>query len=124
MIRMSDTKLPLTEELDFAYLLTLMPPLYNVPEFAWLPELFSVIGHERLIQLCKYCGGERIQIPTLEQMSDSIEALQWFYDVYISKKKSIAEVPVRLHMLFNTIHDVYEERNAEPSEKRYKIVEE
>lgn len=121
---MSDTKLPLTEELDFAYLLTLMPPLHNVPEFAWLPELFSVIGHERLIQLCKYCGGERIRIPTLEQMSDSIEALQWFYDVYISKKKSISEVPVRLHMLFNTIHDVYEERNAEPSEKRYKIVEE
>lgn len=121
---MSDKKLPITEELDFAYLLTLMPPLYNVHEFAWLPELFSIIGHERLIQLCKYCGGERIRIPTLEQLSDSIEALQWFYDIKISKKKSSAELPVRLHMLFCTIENVYEERDAEPSQRRYKIVEE
>lgn len=121
---MSDKKLPITEELDFAYLLTLMPPLYNTPEFAWLPELFSIIGHERLIQLCKYCGGERIRIPTLEQLNDSIDALQWFYDIKISGRKSLAELPIRLSNLYNTICNVYEERDAKPSERRYKIVEE
>lgn len=119
---MSDAKLPVTEELDFAYLLTLMPPLHNVPEFAWLPELFSIIGHEKLIQLCKYCGGESIQIPTLEQMTDSIDALQWFYDVYISKKKSVSEVPARLHVLFATIYNVYEGHNAEPGKRHDKII--
>lgn len=104
-------KLPITEELDFHYLLGLMPPLYQVPEFAWLPELFSIIGHERLIQLCKFAGGERIRIPTLEQLTDSIEALQWFYDVHIKKTKNVVEVPVRLHTLFDKIREVYDARN-------------
>ena len=45
-----NSKLPLTEEIDFHYLLGLMPPLHNVPEFAWLPELFSIIGHEKLVK--------------------------------------------------------------------------
>lgn len=109
---MSSAGLPLTEELDFAYLLELLPPLYGVPEFAWLPELFSIIGHERLITLCKYAGGERIRIPTLEQLTDSIEALQWFYDVEIKKSKSILDVPVRLHLLVNKIIEVYNARNC------------
>lgn len=109
---MKDT-LPLTEELDFAYLLELMPPLYNVPEFAWLPELFSIIGHERLITLCKYAGGERIRIPTLEQLSDSISALQWFYDVEIKKCKTILDVPVELHELYHRIREVYFARDCE-----------
>ena len=74
-------KLTLTEELDFAYLLELMPPLHGVSEFAWLPELFSIIGYEKLLTLCKYAGGETITIPTTEQVSDSISALQWFYDI-------------------------------------------
>ena len=68
--------LPITEELDFHYLLELMPPLHNIPEFAWLPELFSIIGYEKLIQLCKYAGGETIAIPTIEELTSSIESLQ------------------------------------------------
>lgn len=106
------TKLPVTEELDFSYLLELMPPLYSQPEFAWLPELFSIIGHERLLLLCKYAGGERIRIPTIEQLSDSIDALQWFYDVEIRKKRSVLDVPVRLHPLFDKILEVYRARNC------------
>ena len=109
---MSNTILSTTEDLDFAYLLELMTPLYGVPEFSWLPELFSIIGHERLITLCKYAGGERIRIPTLEQLSDAIEALQWFYDVCIKKSKQIVDAPVRVHRLFNIILDVYNARNS------------
>ena len=41
---MTNKKLPITEELDFAYLLELMPPLHDIPEFSWLPELFAIIG--------------------------------------------------------------------------------
>lgn len=104
--------LPLTEELDFHYLLGLMPPLHQVPEFAWLPELFSIIGYERLITLCKYAGGERIKIPTLEQLTDSIDALQWFYDVNIKRCKNITEVPVNLHPLFHKILEVYNAREC------------
>ena len=71
------SKLPITEELDFQYLLGLMPPLHDVPEFSWLPELFSIIGYEKLLLLCKYAGGETIKIPTVEQVQESIDALQW-----------------------------------------------
>lgn len=110
---MSDKdKLPLTEELDFAYLLELMPPLYNVPEFSWLPELFSIIGHERLLKLCKYAGGEKIEIPTLTQLSSCMEVLQLFYDVHITKKKSITEVPVKHLPLFMKVVDIYSARNS------------
>ena len=100
------------DELDFHYLLGLMPPLHSVPEFAWLPELFSIIGQERLILLCKYAGGERIKIPTLEQLSDSIEALQWFYDVQLFHKKPVTDIPPRLHSLVNKISEIYNAREC------------
>lgn len=105
-------KLPLTEELDFSYLLELMPPLHDVPEFSWLPELFSIIGHEKLIILCKYAGGESITIPTIDQLLDSINALQWFYDVNIKKTKSIIEIPDEIYSLYSKISEIYDARNS------------
>lgn len=86
-------KLPTTEDLDFHYLLSLLPALRSDDRYAWLPELFSTIGHERLIDLCLHAGGEYIRIPTLEELSDSIDALQWFYDVYISHTCDMDNVP-------------------------------
>ena len=106
------SNLPLTEELDFAYLLELMPPLHDVPDFAWLPELFSIIGHEKLIVLCKYAGGETIKVPTLDQLTKSIEALQWFYDVYLVKRKQISEVPQEIAELVSKILEVYHARSG------------
>lgn len=102
-------KLPVTEELDFHYLLGLMPPLQGIPEYSWLPELFSIVGHESLIKLCKYAGGELIRIPTLDELSKSIDAIQWFYDVYIKKSKS--EIPDGLSELVDKIKAVYNDRN-------------
>lgn len=99
-------KLPITEELDFAYLLSLLPVLHSIPEYAALPELFSIIGHERLILLCRYAGGETIRIPTLDELSNSIDALQWYYDVYISKRKDISEIPDTFVKSVNTIRSV------------------
>ena len=85
--------LPITQDLDFHYLLALMPALRGIPEFAWLPELYSTIGYERLIELCRYCGGETITIPTLDQLDESTTSLQWYYDVFISKKLKYSDIP-------------------------------
>lgn len=104
---MARSKLPITEELDFQYLLTLMPPLESEPEFSWLPELFSIVGHESLILLCKYCGGETIKIPTLNQLVDSIECLQIFYDVYIKKSKSKDVIPLDKASKVEKILEIY-----------------
>lgn len=104
-------KLPKSEELDFHYLLSLMRPLHNVKDFCWLPELFSIIGHERLITLCKYAGGETIRVPKLEELSDSIEALQIFYDVYLKRVKSLDEIPESLQSLVASIREVYDARD-------------
>lgn len=101
------SKLPITEELDFQYLLGLMPPLHDVPEFSWLPELFSIIGYEKLLLLCKYAGGETIKIPTVEQVQESIDALQWFYDTEISNKKDKKDIPPDISGLVEKIKDVY-----------------
>ena len=101
------SKLPITEELDFQYLLGLMPPLHDVPEFSWLPELFSIIGYEKLLLLCKYAGGETIKIPTVEQVQESIDALQWFYDTEISNKKDKKDIPLDISGLVEKIKDVY-----------------
>lgn len=101
-------ELSITEELDFQYLLELLPPLENEPEFAWLPELFSIIGAKNLITLCKYAGGETITIPTLDQLSKDIDALQWYYDVFIAKRKEIGEIPVELQPLVLKIQILYQ----------------
>lgn len=100
-----------SEELDFHYLLSLMRPMYNVDGFCWLPELFSIIGHERLITLCKYAGGETIRIPKLDELSDSVEALQYFYDVYLTHTKKPKEIPESLQSLVATIREVYDARS-------------
>lgn len=100
-------ELNISEELDFQYLLQLLPPLENEPEFAWLPELFSIIGARNLITLCKYAGGETIKLPTLDQLAQDIEALQWYYDCYITHKKSIEEIPAELAGLVLKIYSMY-----------------
>jgi hypothetical protein len=100
-------ELSITEELDFQYLLELLPPLEDTPEFANLPELFSIIGVKSLIKLCKYAGGETITIPTLEQLYTDIQALQYFYDVYIKSSKSPVEIPPNLIELVNKIKTIY-----------------
>lgn len=108
---MKDEKLPITEELDFHYLLALMPALCGFEEFAWLPELFCTIGHQRLIDLCRYAGGEEIRIPTLEELEHSLDALQWFYDAYIAKRISPTEIPADFVGLVRKIRDYYAGNN-------------
>ena len=108
---MKKNDFPITEELDFHYLLTLLPPLQGLPEFSWLPELFSIVGYEKLVKLCQYAGGETITIPTLEQLVSSIEALQWFYDVYIKKCKAFSSIPQNLKQLVGKIYHVYRIEN-------------
>ena len=106
-----DNTLPVTEELDFAYLLELMRPLHNQSGFSWLPELFSIIGYEKLIDLCRYSGGETITIPTIEELSLSISALQWYYDTHIKKTKAVSQVPESVRYLYDGIVAVYDARN-------------
>lgn len=101
------SEFPIPEELDFQYLLQLLPPLEDDEAFVCLPELFSIIGAEKLITLCKYAGGETIKIPTLDQLLKDIEALQWYYDVYIKKSKSSFEIPDELVGLVAIIKHKY-----------------
>ena len=111
---MKNNGLPLTEEIDFHYLLTLLPPLHDVPEFAWLPELFATIGYEKLVDLCYYAGGEQIKLPTIQTLSNSIDALQLFYDIYISHKKTEEDLPMGAYSLVMQIKRIY---NAQIHEK-------
>lgn len=111
---MNDSNLlPIAEDLDFHYLLTLMPALTGLKEFEWLPELYSIISDYRsLIRLCKYCGGETIKIPTLDQLTNSTDALQWYYDVYISGKKKYSDIPSDLSDLVEKIRCTINARNS------------
>lgn len=110
---MKNKDLAISEDLDFSYLLGLLPPLHDVPQFAWLPELFSIIGYERLIVLCNYAGGETIRIPTVKELSESVDALQWFYDINIKKSHTITDLPIRLANLYSKICEVYNVRISE-----------
>ena len=101
-------KLNTREDLDFAYLLELMRPLSDVSEYALLPELFSIVGHENLLKLCKYAGGQTLTIPTLNELKDGMYALQWFYDVDIKHTKDGSMIPENLVPLVNKIREVYQ----------------
>lgn len=101
-------KLNTREDLDFAYLLELMRPLSDVSEYSLLPELFSIIGHQNLLKLCKYAGGQTITIPTLNELKDVMHALQWFYDVDIKHTKHGSMIPEDLVPLVNKIREVYQ----------------
>lgn len=104
-------KLSITESSDFYLLLELMLPLYNEEEYAWLPELFSIIGHERLLKLAKYAGGSTIKIPTIDEITQSLEALDWFYKVYIQHSKYRKSIPTEYIELVDRIKEVFDARN-------------
>lgn len=110
---MRKPELPISEDLDFSYLLGLMRPLHDIDGYAWLPELFTLIGHENLLKLCKYAGGESITIPTLDELFSDIEALQYFYDVYIKHKICIDDVPITSEDKVNQIKEIYFARQNE-----------
>lgn len=105
---MSDQKLNITESSDFHCLLELMMPLYNVEEYSWLPELFSIVGHEKLLLLAKYAGGETIRIPTIEEISNALEALDWYYRVYITHRKYRKSIPEEYRPLVDKIKEVFD----------------
>lgn len=105
--------LSITESSDFHCLLELMLPLYKVDGFAWLPELFSIIGHEKLLLLSKYAGGETLSIPTLDQISHSIESLEWYYLVYISRKKRRKSIPQEYIETVDKIKEVFDANNSQ-----------
>ena len=103
--------LNISEDLDFAYLLELMRPLYDVNEFSLLPELFTILGHEKLLQLSKYLGGQVVKIPTIDELSDSLYSLQWFYDIHIKRTKSEDDIPSKFLNHYHKICEVYDARN-------------
>ena len=109
---MSDNKqLSLTETSDFHCLLELMLPLYQVDEYSWLPELFSIVGYEKLLLLAKYAGGSTIKIPTVEEISDAVEALSWYYKVYVIKNKYKKSIPEQYVELVGKIKEVFDASN-------------
>ena len=105
---MDNKKLDITESSDFHCLLELLVPLYNVEEYAWLPELFSIIGHEKLLLLAKYAGGETIRIPTVDEINSALEALDWYYRVYILKRKRRKSIPPEYRELVDKIREVFD----------------
>ena len=96
-----------SEELDFTYLLELMRPLKSIPEYALLPELFAIVGYDKLLDLCRYAGGETIKVHTVDELSESIIAMQWFYQVKIKHNKLESQVPESLYPLYQKICVVY-----------------
>ena len=106
-----NSELSITETSDFHCLLELMLPLYQVEEYAWLPELFSIIGHEKLITLAKYAGGATLKIPTISQLSNAIEALDWYYKVYVAKNKYRKSIPPEYINLVDKIKEVFDAAN-------------
>lgn len=106
-----DKVLSITESSDFQCLLELMLPLYQQDEFAWLPELFSILGYEKLLTLARYAGGETIRIPTIEEISHAIESLEWYYKVYITRKKMRKSIPEEYRQSVAKIKEVFDVKN-------------
>lgn len=105
---MKEAKLDITQTSDFHCLLELMLPLYDIEEFAWLPELFSIIGHEKLLLLIKYAGGETVKIPTLSQIENALEALDWYYRVYVTHRKYRKSIPIQYRQLVEKIKETFD----------------
>ena len=101
------TKLNLRESSDFACLLELMLPLKDDPQYACLPELFSILGHEKLLLLAKYAGGTTVKIPTVEELQTCVEALQWYYDIHIAKTKKLTHSPFKCRPIIHRLEEVY-----------------
>lgn len=102
-------ELSLKETSDFACLLELMMPMKDDPQFACLPELFAILGYEKLLLLSRYAGGTQVKIPTVEELNDAIESLQWFYDIHIAKIKKLTHAPFKYRPTILRLEEVYKD---------------
>jgi hypothetical protein len=116
MRELNQSELNLTEQQDFSYLLQLMMPLYQENAYALLPELFTILDYKKVIELSKYMGGETVRIPTIQELSESLESLQWFYDVYINKSKPYDSIPKEYLDNVTSIKSIYDDRNRKEDE--------
>ena len=116
MGELNQSELNLTEQQDFSYLLQLMMPLYQENAYALLPELFTILDYKKVIELSKYMGGETVRIPTIQELSESLESLQWFYDVYINKSKPYDSIPKEYLDNVTSIKNIYDDRNRKEEE--------
>jgi len=87
-------------------------PLYNIEEYSWLPELFSIIGYEKLVLLCKYAEGATIRIPSVAELTLAIEALDWYYKVYVIRNKYRKSIPEECRELVGKIKEVFDASNS------------
>lgn len=103
------TSLDLKETSDFACLLELMMPLENEPQYACLPELFAILGHEKLLLLAKYAGGTVVKIPTVEEITYLVESLQWYYNIHVAKTKKLIHAPFKYRPMIHRLEEIYKD---------------
>lgn len=71
----------------------------DVPELAVLSQLIYLLDEENFIKLIKYFGGQKIVVPTLDELRELIYCLTLYKSVEIDKKDfklSLSLVPEEL----------------------------
>lgn len=59
----------------YSLLLFVLYKLRNIPEYNGVSQLAYVLDEENFLNLCEYFGGLQIQIPTISELKDIIDAL-------------------------------------------------
>lgn len=121
-----NTILPEKEQLDFTMLLQLLPLIEEDGDYKDFAALFSIIGIDKLLLLCKYKGNATIKIPTLQELTAEIDALQWYSDIYISHIKTEEDIPDgnrmkgRVSKIWHIIDKKKQEENARNDKEKNK----
>lgn len=67
------------EELDkkdiYSLILFTLYRLKEIPEYSTLSELVYVLDNENFIKFLNYFGGQTIRVPTVQELSDVLDAL-------------------------------------------------
>lgn len=90
----------------------------DVPELAILSQLVYLLDEENFIKLIKYFGGQKIVVPTLDELRELIYCLTLYKNVEIDKKDfkvSFSLIPEELRdsvaLKYNGIKSIMKEYN-------------
>ena len=93
--------------------LTTLPELYGVIEFARIPELFTALGREQFFNVCNILGGAIFKIPCVDDIVTAMNSLQAFHKVVIEKTQSEDQISENLKPFVHKLMRSYEASQAQ-----------
>lgn len=90
----------------YSILLFALYQLKNCPDYAVLSQLMFMFDSTSLLKLCSQFGGTTITIPTVQELNEVLEGLNYYYSKDI-QHENVSTTPPQTYYIIKDLLDGY-----------------